>query len=71
MKKEYDFSKMQLRKNPYAKLLKKPVTIRISVPVVAYFKELALEKNIPYQNLINLYLLDCIEAKRKIDITWK
>ena len=29
MKKEYDFSKMKSRKNPYASKLKEPVTIRL------------------------------------------
>lgn len=29
MKAEYDLSKMQSRKNPYASKLKKPVTIRL------------------------------------------
>ena len=29
MRKEYDFSNMKGRRNPYARLLKKPVTIRL------------------------------------------
>jgi hypothetical protein len=49
MRKEYDFSKMKGRKNPYAKRLKKQV---------------------PYQNLINLYLRDCVQSGRKISIKW-
>ena len=49
MRKEYDFSKS--RKNPYAKLLKKQITIRLEEDVIAYFKKLAGETGIPYQNL--------------------
>ena len=51
MKKGYDFSKA--KKNPYAKLFKRPVTIRLDDEVIKYFKTLAGETGIPYQNLIN------------------
>ena len=60
MKKEYDLSKMKMRKNPYASKLKRQVTIRMGDDVVTYFKELAEETGIPYQSLINLYLKDCV-----------
>jgi len=52
MRKEYDFSKMKGRKNPYAKVLKKQVTLRLGVDVIEYFKEMAEETGIPYQNLV-------------------
>lgn len=39
MRKEYDFSKA--RKNPYAKRLKKSITIRLDEPTIAYFRDLA------------------------------
>ena len=70
MKKEYDFSKMKGRKNPYANRLKKQVTIRLGVDVLEYFKELAAETGIPYQNLINLYLRDCVSAGRQPVLKW-
>ncbi|MCU0914991.1 MAG: BrnA antitoxin family protein [Planctomycetes bacterium] len=35
--------------------LKKQVTLRLGVDVIEYFKALAEETGIPYQNLINLY----------------
>ena len=54
MRKEYDFSKA--KKNPYAILLKKQVTIRLDEGTIKYFKELATAAGIPYQTLINLYL---------------
>ena len=71
MKKEYDFSKMKSRKNPYASRLKKPVTIRLSEDVIEYFKEMAEASGMPYQSLINLYLRDCAKRHRKIDIQWQ
>ena len=56
MKAEYDLSKMKSRRNPYASKLKKPVTMRLSEDVVAYFKDMAADAGVPYQSLINLYL---------------
>ncbi len=70
MRKEYDFEKMKGRKNPYAKRLKKQVTIRMGVDIIEYFKKLAQETGIPYQNLINLYLRDCVQSHRKPSIRW-
>ena len=69
MKKEYDFSKGN--KNPYTKQLKKQITINISKEVLDYFKDLSEKTSIPYQSLINFYLLDCVKNKKKIDISWK
>lgn len=70
MKKEYDFSKMKSRKNPYAAKLKKPVTIRLGEDVIDYFKSMAEDSGVPYQSLINLYLRDCVIQHRKVDISW-
>jgi uncharacterized protein (DUF4415 family) len=70
MRKEYDFTKMKGRKNPYAKHLKKQITIRVGVDVLEYFKDLADETGIPYQNLMNLYLRDCVVSKRKPSLKW-
>jgi len=39
MKKRYDFSKG--RRNPYAKLLKRQLTIRLDEATIAYFKNMA------------------------------
>ena len=47
MRKEYDFANMKGRKNPYAKGLKKQVTLRLGVDVIEYFKALAEETGIP------------------------
>ena len=70
MKAQYDLSKLQSRKNPYASRLKKPVTMRLSEDVVQYFKGMADETSVPYQSLINLYLRDCLANGRKVQIKW-
>ena len=69
MRKEYDFSKS--RKNPYAKQLKRQITIRLDTVAVAYFKQMAAELGMPYQNLINLFLRDCALQKRRPSIQWQ
>ena len=69
MKNKYDFSKA--KKNPYTKLLKKQVTINLSEEVLDYFKKLSEETSIPYQTLINFYLLDCVKNQKKPAFDWK
>ena len=71
MKPEYDFSKMKSRKNPYAAKLKRQVTIRLGEDVIEYFKGMSEETGIPYQSLINLYLRDCMEQGRKLEMDWR
>jgi predicted DNA binding CopG/RHH family protein len=68
MKKEYDFSKS--RKNPYAKQLKRQITIRLDTVAVEYFKKMAAELGMPYQNLINWFLRDCALQKRRPTLHW-
>ena len=68
MKEEYDFS--GARKNPYSDKVKRQVTINLNQKTIEYFKGLAGETGIPYQTLINLYLTDCAENKRRPDMTW-
>jgi uncharacterized protein (DUF4415 family) len=70
MRDHYDFSKLKGVKNPYIKHLKQPVTIRLDKATVAYFKALAGEVDMPYQNLINLYLRDCAVSNRKMKLKW-
>ncbi len=69
MRKEYDFSKA--RRNPYARRLRKPVTIRLDGSTIEYFMDLARETGIPYQTLINLYLRECAASGKKLSIAWK
>ena len=70
MRKEYDFSSMKGHKNPFAKKLKKQITIRIGVDTLEYFKELSEQTGIPYQNLIDSYLADCAHKHRKLQMKW-
>lgn len=68
MREEYDLSKST--KNPYARKLRKAVTIRLGVDIIEYFKGISDETGIPYQTLINLYLRDCARSQRKLDLKW-
>lgn len=68
MRNEYDFSKSQ--KNPYAKMLKRQITIRIEEETISYFKGLSSQFGIPYQNLINMFLRDCAHSHKKPALKW-
>ena len=68
MRKEYDFTKAQ--KNPYARKLKRQVTLRMDEGTISYFKDLAQEIGVPYQTLINLYLRDCAIEQRSLELNW-
>lgn len=69
MRKTYDFSKA--RPNPYARMLKRQVTLRLDESTVTYFKALAEETAIPYQTLINLYLRECAASGKKLRLDWR
>ena len=69
MRKEYDFS--NAKPNPYIRKLRKQISIRIDTDTISFFKKLAGETGITYQNLINLYLADCAVHSKKINIAWK
>ncbi len=68
MRDSYDFSESV--PNPYAKRLKKQITIRIDEDTISYFKDMAEDKGIPYQSLINLYLRDCATEQRSLEMSW-
>lgn len=70
MRAHYDFTKMKGEKNPYIGGLKQRVTIRLDKASVAYFKAMAAELGMPYQNLINLYLRECALSRRKLALRW-
>ena len=70
MRKEYDFSKLKVRRNPYARLLKRQITIRISNNAIDYFKDLANDVGVPYQNLIDSYLSECASKRRRLHTKW-
>lgn len=69
MRKKYDFSRG--RRNPYVGRLKKQLTIRLDEETLAYFRELAEETGIPYQTLINFYLRECAQEKKRPSLRWK
>lgn len=67
MRKEYYFTKA--RKNPYAAQLMKQISIRLDEGLIGYFKGISEQVGIPYQRLTNLYLRDCVDQKRKLDLS--
>ena len=70
MREHYDFAKMKGERNPYVKALKQPITMRLDKTTVTYFKTLATELGMPYQNLINLYLRDCAMHHKRLNLKW-
>jgi predicted DNA binding CopG/RHH family protein len=68
MKQEYDFEHSE--PNPYARKVKTPVTIRLDVQTVQYFKDLSAKVGLPYQTLINSYLTDCAVRHVKPELSW-
>jgi hypothetical protein len=66
MRREYDFT--DSIPNPHAKHSRKRVTICLGTDVVAYFKALAKETGVPYQNLINLYFRDCVNSGKRLSL---
>mgnify|MGYP001612187535 CR=1 FL=1 len=63
MRKSYDFS--NAIRNPYAKRLKKQLTIRLDEETITYFQGLSREMSLPYQTLMNMYLRDCAETRKR------
>ena len=59
----------------YAALYRAPrdtrvATLRLDADVIEYFKSMSDETGIPYQKLINLYLRDCVESHKTLELTW-
>lgn len=69
MRDEYDFS--GAKKNPYAKKLKRQITINIDSDTIDYFKSQSDQSGISYQTLINLYLADCAVNHKQLRISWE
>jgi uncharacterized protein (DUF4415 family) len=51
-------------------MLKTQITIRLDADTIDYFKKLADETQISYQNLINMYLRECVDARKKPQLRW-
>ncbi len=69
MKENYDFSKAV--KNPYAKRLKRQLTIRLDQDTIDYFQEMGRDLSLPYQTLINMYLRECAASRKRLRLHWK
>lgn len=67
MRNEYNFT--DSKPNPYAKRLKKQITINIDINAIDYFKGQSQKTGVPYQTLINLYLADCAAQNRELKFT--
>ena len=65
MREEYDFHNG--KKNPYIDKLKTQITLELDDRVINYFMNEAKETGIPFQSLINRYLLNCVNKKKKLD----
>jgi uncharacterized protein (DUF4415 family) len=52
-------------RNPYAKRLKRQLTIRLDEETIDYFQGLSREVSLPYQTLMNMYLRDCAETRKR------
>ena len=70
MREEYDIKNLNPRKNPYANKLKKQITINVDSSIIDFFKSLSNDTGIPYQTLINLYLRDCVQNNKHLNISW-
>ena len=66
MKSEYDLANRKSRPNPFAQQLKQQVTLPLRIDVINFFEKKAKEKGISYQELIDLYLQDCVTNDREL-----
>lgn len=65
MKAEYDLT--NARPNPYIDKLRRPITINIDTYAIDYFKREADRTGVPYQRLINFYLMECARQEKKLE----
>jgi len=63
MKEEYDFT--DATRNPYATKVRKAISIRLDTQAIEYFKDLGQEIGMPYQSLINMYLMECAADRKR------
>ena len=65
MRSEYDFS--EGLPNPYAGKLRKTITMNVDTFALDYFRREADRTGIPYQRLINLYLVQCAREGKRVE----
>jgi uncharacterized protein (DUF4415 family) len=68
MKSEYDLANMKSRPNPFAQQLKQQVTLSLRIDVINFFEKKTKEKGISYQELIDLYLQNCVTNNREFSV---
>ena len=66
MRDEYDFTDSV--QNPYAGKVRRRVTINLDGEMVDYFKEEARRTGVPYQNIINLFLGQCVREGKYLKL---
>ena len=62
MRDEYDFTGSI--QNPYTEPVKKAITIKVDLRAIDWFKSEAARTGVPYQTLMNFYLLQCAEDNK-------
>ncbi len=60
-----DWSKAEKAIFPNLKLSTESISLRLPSPLLAHIKELANEKDVPYQSLMKVYLSDRVEHELK------
>ena len=63
---EYDFTDSV--QNPYVGKARRRVTINLDGETVDYFKEEARRTGVPYQNIINLLLSQCVREGKHLKL---
>lgn len=48
---------------------KRQISISLNVSVIDYFKNMSEKTGVPYQTLINMYLVDCVQNEKQM--TWE
>ena len=68
MRKEYDFT--NAIKNPYAKKLKKKISMNVDEDVIDYYKKESISTGVPYQTLMHLTLKQCADSNKKLQVSF-
>ncbi|MEG3436708.1 antitoxin [Pannus brasiliensis CCIBt3594] len=68
MKREYDLANLKSRPNSFFRQLKQQGTLFLGIEVIKYFEKKAKEKDISYQELIDLYLQDWHDKSKRFII---
>lgn len=64
MRDNYDFTNSD--PNLYIKESRRSVIVCLDKDVIDHFKQLSEQNGIPYQDLIHLYLKDCVKSNKKL-----